>query len=152
MPEIQLDAEVSFLPPTEVKLEFASAIVEKRQGNPFVAGDGEIPAAIRVGWRFRIAAAARGFLMGDADHVEGEIVEGISQMPPCPAKLVVRPIPIRRVRVVGILDPPDRVDFVIPVNPGPVGAGNNSDAMPFGAGVGTFHGLPSRLRIRTGFR
>ena len=133
--KIELDAEVAPLAPAEVKFHPPAFIIHEGQKHDPTPGHGEIPPPVRVAGLRGIPTAADGFLVCDPDDIETEIGEGIAKIPFHLAQGIGGFIPRRRNGIFDITQPPDGIDFVIPMNGWRVGLGRHDHAVPFGCGL-----------------
>jgi len=128
--------------PTEIKSDPAPFIREKRQRHDPATHHFKIPAAVRIGIPSRMTAAAADIFVGHSNDVEIEIVKRIAESPlDCPVRVVWQ-IPCRRHGVVGIFEPPNRIELVVEMDLRQIGFRRNADAVPvrgIGGGRRTFH-------------
>ena len=113
---IYFDPEIAPISPAKIEIKFGAMIGDKRQPDEFVSRRFEIPATARVRDFIGKPAAARKFLVRDANDVEIEIVHRIAEAPFHAPMMIVGPVPRGRIWVVNVLEPPDRVQLVVEVN------------------------------------
>ncbi len=107
--EIEFDPEIPALAPTTVEMEPPAVVGDEWKPQPFVAAHRPIPASLGVEDRFRVPPSAPERLVRDAHDVKIEVVAGIAQMPHEIPATFAGAIPLRRDRLVGVPEPPDRV-------------------------------------------
>ena len=94
-------------------------------------GDGEIPTTAGIGNLGRILSAPHGLLVADADDVIAEVCQGVAKIPGDIPEFGIGTIPGRGARFVHISKPPDRIDLIVKMNGGQIGAHWHNDAVPF---------------------
>jgi hypothetical protein len=107
--EVEFHSKIPAVAPTEVKLESAALIIDKRQPQTFVFAHGPIPAAVRLRILIGKSTDSRKWLITDANHVVVEVMKWIAHVPHEFAATFALSIPGRRHRIICIFEPPDWV-------------------------------------------
>ena len=149
---VALEAEISARPPPAVKMEsfLPMAPGYKRQIHQRMPSSRDIPTAIRAEIVVRKAPASRHSLIGHADDIKGEIVQRITETPFRQAVFVIGSVRFGWDWVIGVLKPPDGIEFVPRADDGVPRPGLNTRTAPLGMG---FHlGGSSRRKEALLFR
>ena len=110
--KVEFEPEVSALSPAAIKFEMAMVVIDKRQPQTFVAANRPIPTPIGIGDMPGETANPREGLVSDAHDIRGKVVTRIAQMPGELAAAFAGAVPIRRDGIVGVAEPPHRVELL----------------------------------------
>ena len=110
--QIQFHAEIAAVAPTDVELESTAVIINKGKLQPLIAANGPVPSAIWIGNSIGISSHAQVHFVSDTNYVEREVVKRIAEIPGDHARAFARAIGFWRLRVIGIAEPPDRIELL----------------------------------------
>jgi len=110
--KVEFHSKIAAFAPAAIKMEPASVIIQEGKSQTFVTGNSPIPTTIWVSNISREAAHTDKRFVGDTHDVKSEIVARVAQTPGKFSGTFSGSIPLGWNRVVGIPEPPDRVQLL----------------------------------------
>jgi hypothetical protein len=109
--EVKFRAEIAAIAPADVEFEPTALIIDEGEPQGAIATDSPVPAAIWICNTIGIAAHTCEMFVSNADDIVVEIVERIAHVPQEFSAAFIFSVPRRRDGVIGVFEPPDRVQF-----------------------------------------
>lgn len=110
--DVEFDSEIPAITPAKIKIKLRLVIRNERQPDEFVSRRLEIPPA-EPGILVRKAPAAMEFFVRHADNIKIKIMQRVAEAPLQLSMFIVRLIPIRRLWVIAVFEPPHRIEFLV---------------------------------------
>src|SRR6185437_15882388 len=129
---INFDSKIPVVSPPEIKIKIRPVIRNERQPDEFVSRRREIPSAVRIRILLRKPPTPVKLFVRHTDDVKIKIVQRIPEAPLQLPMRIVGPIPCRRLRIIAVLEPPNRVQLVVEMNLRRMRPRSHLDGAPIG--------------------